>query len=131
MIGRTPSKCARSERDHLAESDRIRSRCTWSGIRSHQLPHREWLEWKWTLALLNSFVRILVLVRYAYILRTTLLFCSIGPALFRPHCLLALNQDSPIDDTLRHTGNLGFEPALSPCMHSPDALCIHTVEYEK
>ena len=46
----------------------------------------------WT-AFLESFVR------YAYILRTTALFCSIGPALLGPHRLLALNPDSPIDDT--------------------------------
>ena len=76
---------------------RIRSRCTWSGIRTHRPPHREWLEWKWSLALFDSFHRI---VRYAYILRATLLLCSIGPALLGPHCLLALNPDLPIDDTL-------------------------------
>ena len=70
---------------------------TWSGIRPHRPPHREWLEWKWALPFLDSFHRIFV--RHAYILRTIPLFCSIGPALLGPHRLPALNTDSPIDDT--------------------------------
>ena len=49
------------------------------------------------LPFLDSFHRIFV--RYAYIVRTTPLFCSIGPGLLGPHRLLALNPDSPIDDT--------------------------------
>ena len=123
-IGRIQSKCAPSERDRLAESG-----VGVLGLESdHTGPHTRSGNGLWRF--FHSFHRIFA--RYAYILRTTPLFCSIGPALLGLHRLLALNPDSSIDDTLtiqvhtlkQYDNNLLTFPGFDPLYKINVLACV-------